>query len=128
MTEEIETLKTFLRSYLPINLQLVPAKTEASKKDHLEVWRTLSGLRTVGLEMHHKTLVNFWMYKGHVPSNLPESIQVVFKDPDGQKWTGADGKGANSNLSAYDEFRRKRLVRMGVTSVGDAKMILETLS
>lgn len=104
----------------------VPPKRANSGKVHLEVWKTKSG-RAVGLEMGHDSLVNLWLVSMYVPKTLPPCVLVTRKVPKGREWTDPEGKGANSNLSAYDEFRTKPVSRLAVTTVEDARCVLEAI-
>lgn len=127
MTEAIADLKSRISTFLRINGQPVSTKTQTGKKEHLEVW-LLAGRRAIGLEMDHEGLVNFWVAVPNIPPSLPESISVTRKTPKGRKWTDENGKGANSNLSAYDEFRTKPIARLGVTCFADAQVVLDHLN
>lgn len=127
MTGDIEILKRMVRSFLREQLEPVPSQRAMSGKVHLEVWRTRAKGRPLGLEMDHKDRVNFWIVRMSVPAGLPASVEVTHKVPKGRAWTDENGRGANSNLSAYDEFRTKPITRLGVISEKDARFILEHL-
>ena len=119
--------KPSIREFLRQEFEAVPAKRATSGKVHLEVWRTPEKRRPVGVEMGHEGQVNFWLVRLNMPKYLPDSILVVMKEPKGRVWTDATGDGANSNLSAYDEFRTKPIVRLAVASIEDARFVLESL-
>ena len=127
MSQEIAELKAFVRAFLRQNMEAVPPQNPSSGKVHLEVWRSPGKRRPVGLEMDHDAFVNLWLVRMNVPQSLPASVAVVQKEPKGRGWTDAEGKGANSNLSGYDEFRTKRITRLAVQSVDDARIVLEAL-
>jgi len=128
MMDNIMTLKAFVRSFLrESGMEAVPPKRASSGKVHLEVWRTPHKGRPLGLEMGHDTIVNFWLVSLNVPKDLPEGVKVTRKTPKGREWTDEKGEGANSNLSAYDEFRTKPISRLAANSVDDAHYLLEAL-
>ena len=120
-------LKSYVRGFLRQHMEAVPPQRATSGKVHLEVWRSPGKRRPVGLEMDHDAHVNLWLVRMNVPQSLPASVAVVQKEPKGRGWTDATGKGANSNLSGYDEFRTKRITRLAVQSVDDARIVLEAL-
>lgn len=127
MTVGVSTLKMFIRQVIAETEMLeVPPKRANSGKVHLEVWKTKNG-RAVGLEMGHDSLVNLWLVSMYVPRTLPQSVLLTRKVPKGREWTDQEGKGANSNLSAYDEFRTKPVSRLAVTTVEDARCVLEAI-
>lgn len=120
-------LKSYVRGFLRQHMEAVPPQRATSGKVHLEVWRSPGKWRPVGLEMDHDAHVNFWLVRMNVPQSLPASVAVAQKEPKGRGWTDAEGDGANSNLSSYDEFRTKRITRLAVTSIDDARIVLEAL-
>ena len=121
-------VKHFIRRFIAERgIEEVPPKRASSGKVHLEVWRTPGKGRPIGLEMGHDGLVNLWLVALNVPKELPDHIELTKKVPKGREWTDAAGDGANSNLSAYDEFRTKPIVRLKVRSVEDARLVLEAL-
>ena len=129
MTDEITDLKNAIRAILRQDFEPVPPARANSGKVHLEVWRSRGKRRAVGLEMGHDTQVNFWVVRPFgVPKALPESVERVDKQPKGRVWTDESGKGANSNLSGYDDFRTKPISRLEVKSLADARVILDHLS
>ena len=77
--------------------------------------------------MDHDAHVNLWLVRMNVPQPLPASVAAVQKEPKGRGWTDAVGQGANSNLSSYEEFRTKRITRLAVTTIDDARTVLEAL-
>ena len=127
MSGQVAELKSFVRAFLRQNMEPVPPQRANSGKVHLEVWRSPGKRRPVGLELDHDAHVNFWLVRMNVPQSLPVSITAVQKEPKGRGWTDAEGDGANSNLSSYDEFRTKRITRLAVTSIDDARVVLEAL-
>lgn len=128
MSETIQDVKNTIRAFLRADFNPVPPKTRSSQKKHLEVWITRQDRRALGLEMDHDEVVNFWVTSVNIPPADTETITVVRKTPNGSKWTDANGDGANSNLSSYDEFRTKPIARLGVTRRADAELILRHLS
>ena len=120
-------LKPSIREFLRQEFEAVPPKRATSGKVHLEVWRSPRNRRPVGVEMGHEGLVNFWLVRLNMPKNLPDSVSVATKEPKGREWTDAAGDGANSNLSAYEEFRTKPIARLAIVSVEDARFVLESL-
>ena len=128
MSETITDLKNAVRAFLRVHGQPVPAKTATSKKEHLEVWHVGPRRRALGLEFDHDGVVNFWVTSLNIPKDLPASVEVVKKTPKGKGWTDANGDGANSNLSSYDDFRTRPIVRLGVTRTKDASVILDHLN
>lgn len=128
MTETTADLKARISAFLRTHGQSVPAKTQTSQKEHLEVWLLGSRRRAIGLEMDHDGLVNLWVTAPNIPPTLAESVSVTRKTPKGRKWTDENGKGANSNLSAYDEFRTKPIARLRVSCFADAQMVLNHLN
>lgn len=127
MSQEIFELKAYVRTFLRQNMEPVPSPRAASGKVHLEVWRSPEKRRPVGLEMDHDARVNLWLVRMNVPQSLPASVAAVQKEPKGRGWTDAVGQGANSNLSSYEEFRTKRITRLAVTTIDDARTVLEAL-
>lgn len=127
MSGDVAELKSYIRAFLRQHMEQVPPQHANSGKVHLEVWRSPSKRRPVGLEMDHDAFVNMWLVRLNVPKSLPASVAVVQKEPKGRGWTDAEGKGANSNLSGYDEFRTKPITRLAVQSVDDAWKVLEAL-
>lgn len=128
MKATIESLKAAIRAYLNANCDPVAPKTQTSRQVHLEVWKTRQGGRVMGLEFGHDDLVNIWVTSMNIPPSMPEGVLVTRKTPKGSKWTDADGKGANSNLSGYDDFRSRPIARLGITSIDEAQIILAHLS
>lgn len=129
MTDQIDDLKQSVRSILRDAFEPVPPAREASRQVHLEVWRTAQGrTRAVGLEMGHADLVNLWVTTMHAPPSLPPSILRADKIWDRDRWTDAGKDGANSNLKSYDDFRGKKITRLGVRTLADARLILEHLT
>lgn len=126
MTNDITDLKNAIRAILRQDFEPVPSARANSGKVHLKVWRTLRKRRAVGVEMGHDTQVNFWVVRPFgVPKALPASVERVDKQPKGRVWTDENGKGANSNLSAYEEFRNNPIARLEATSIADARVILD---
>jgi hypothetical protein len=129
MTDNISNLKNAIRAILRQDFESVPSARADSGKVHLEVWRSLRKRRAVGVEMDHGGQVNFWVVRPFgVPTALPPNVERVDKQPKGRIWTDESGKGANHNLSAYDEFRTKPIARLEVKSLADARVILDHLS
>ncbi len=128
MSEAITDVKGAVRAFLRANAQPVPAKRATSENVHLEVWHVGSRRRVLGVEFDHDGLVNFWVSNLNIPLGLPPSVEVVRKRPQGTGWTDANGKGANSNLSSYDDFPTRPIARLGVISAEDAKVILDHLN
>ena len=127
MTEDIPALKASIREFLRLHMEAVPPQRATSGKVHLEVWRSPGKRRPVGLEMGHDNQVNLWLVRMNVPQSLPASVGIVQKEPKGRVWTDAASNGANSNLSGYEEFRTKRITRLVVTTIDDARLVLEAL-
>lgn len=128
MSETVDDVKAAVREFLRARFQPVQPARADNKKVHLEVWETQFRSRAVGLEFDHDDRVNFWVTSINVPPVLPPSIKASRKTPKGPAWTDENGDGANSNLSAYDEFRTKPLARLGVTSTSEAMLILDHLT
>lgn len=128
MSTTIESLKATIRAYLNANCDPVAPKTQTSQQVHLEVWKTRQGGRVMGLEFGHNDLINIWVTSMNIPPSLAEDVLVTRKTPKGTKWTDADGKGANSNLSGYDDFRSRPIARLGITSPDEAYIILTHLN
>jgi len=124
----IEDIKNTVRAFLRAECEPVPTRKAGSNKVHLEVWVTRQRRRAIGIEMDHERLVNLWVTSMNIPPNLPDSISVNRKQPVGRGWTDQNGDGANSNLSAYEEFRTKPIARLGVSTEADAKSVLEHLN
>lgn len=123
----IGALKVFIRQVIAeTGMSEVPPKRANSGKVHLEVWKARNG-RAFGLEMGHDSLVNLWLVSMYVPKTLPQSVLVTKKVPKGREWTDPEGKGANSNLSAYDEFRTKPVSRLAITTAEDVRCVLEAI-
>jgi hypothetical protein len=124
----IADLKDTVRAILRADFEPVPSARANSGKVHLEVWRSKSKRRAVGVELGRDTQVNFWVVRPFgLPKDLPASVERVDKQPKGRAWTDTDGKGANSNLSAYEEFRNSPIARLEVHSIEDARVILDHL-
>lgn len=128
MMSDIQSLKATLRAYLSANCDPVAPKTQTSRQAHLEVWKTRQGGRVMGLEFDHDDLVNIWVSSMNIPPSMPEGVLLTRKTPKGTKWTDSDGKGANSNLSGYDDFRSRPIARLGITSPDEAHIILTHLN
>jgi len=128
MSATIEALKATIRTFLNANCDPVAPKTQTSRQVHLEVWKTRSGGRVMGFEFGHDDLVNIWVTSMNIPPSLPEGVIVTRKTPKGTKWTDAAGKGANSNLSGYDDFRSRPIARLGITSFDEAEIIFTHLN
>lgn len=127
MNQDIISAKQYLRDCLRAIGNPVPPKTAGSGKVHLEVWLVGHRNRPAGFELGHEGVVNVWLTTMHTPKNLPDTIKVVRKIPKGRGWTDADGKGANSNLSAYDAFRTRPITRLGVETFEDMKQLMDQL-
>lgn len=128
MSTLIADLKDTVRAILRADFEPVPSARANSGKVHLEVWRSKSKRRAVGVELGRDTQVNFWVVRPFgLPKDLPASVERVDKQPKGRAWTDTDGKGANSNLSAYEEFRNSPIARLEVHSIEDARVILDHL-
>lgn len=128
MSTEIVDLKGVVRAILRADFDPVPPVRASSGQVHLEVWRSRGKRRVVGMEIGHDTQVNFWVVRPFgLPKALPPSVERVDKQPKGRVWTDAEGKGANSNLSAYEEFRSSPIARLEVRSIEDARVILDHL-
>lgn len=125
MTRSIDELRGFLRGYLLAHpyISEIPSKTASSGKAHLSAFRTKAG-RPIGIEFDKDTLQNIWL-RTHDAPKAPSSVKTTEKHWTGTEWKGFDGKGANSNLSAYDDFHGHDLIRFGVKSQEDALAILE---
>jgi hypothetical protein len=128
VSTSITQLKDAVRAILRADFEQIPSARANSDKVHLEVWRSRSKRRAVGVEIGHDTQVNFWVVRPFgLPKVLPTSVERVDKQPKGRSWTDAGGKGANSNLSAYEEFRNSPIARLEVRSIEDARVILDHL-
>ncbi|MBN7787563.1 hypothetical protein JYP51_21755 [Ponticoccus gilvus] len=128
MSTVISDLKDSVRAILRADFEPIPSARASSGKVHLEVWRSRGKRRAVGVELGHDTQVNFWVVRPFgLPKALPASVERVDKQPKGRAWTDAEGKGANSNLSAYEEFRNSPLARLEVRSIEDAHVVLDHL-
>ena len=127
MSADIEDLKGFVRNFVRANLEAVPPQRDISGKVHLEVWRSPGKRRAIGLEMDHDGHVNFWLVRQNVPPSLPSTVVETRKEPKDRGWTDTLGKGANSNLSGYDAFRTRPISRLGVATLDDARLVLESL-
>ena len=129
MTDDISNLKNAIRAILRQDFEPVSSARANTGKVHLEVWRSLRKRRAVGVEMDHEGQVNFWVVRPFgVPKALPASVERVDKEPRGRAWTDENGMGANSNLSAYEEFRNNPIARLEVKSLADARVILDHLA
>ena len=124
----IENVKNAVRAFLRAECEAVPTKKAGTNQVHLEVWVTRQRRRAIGIEMDHEKLVNLWVTSMNIPPDLPDSISVHRKRPAGRNWTDDNGDGANSNLSAYEEFRTKPIARLGVSTETDVMTILEHLN
>lgn len=128
MSTPFADLKDAVRAILRADFEPIPSVRANSGKVHLEVWRSRGKRRAVGVELGHDTQVNFWVVRPFgLPKALPASVERVDKQPKGRAWTDAEGKGANSNLSAYEEFRNSPIARLEVRSIEDARVILDHL-
>lgn len=125
---DIDALKSAIRVRLRRDFAPVPSARESSEKVHLEVWQIKRGSRVVGVEFGHEDRVNFWLVQLGMPRALPSSIERVDKDPMGQGWTDASGKGANSNLLGYKEFVKRPIARLAIKNIADGLLVLEHLS
>lgn len=124
--DTIESVKDAVRVRIRRDFSLVPSARENSLRTHLEVWETRSG-RMIGIEFGHIERVNFWLTLLGLPRELPTTIERVDKYPKGRGWMDANGDGANSNLSAYHQFANRRIVRLGVKTVEDAMLVIDSL-
>ncbi|MCP1168932.1 hypothetical protein [Limimaricola litoreus] len=128
MSTSLADLKDAVRAILRADFEPIPSARANSGKVHLEVWRSHGKRRAVGVEIGHDSQVNFWVVRPFgLPKALPASVERVDKQPKGRVWTDAEGKGANSNLSAYEEFRSNPIARLEVRSIEDARVILDHL-
>lgn len=127
MNEEVAATKACVRALLNNRFERVAPNRPESRGVHLEVWRVRGRERAVGIEFDHDAVVNFWVTRLNVPRELPPSVTRADKAPKGRGWTDDQGNGANSNLSAYDQFRTKPISRLGVRTSEDAKLILDHL-
>lgn len=127
MSDEMTELKAFIRDFVRVHLEPVPPQLATSGKVHLEVWRSHEKQRPVGLELDHSDHVNLWLVRMNVPRGLPDTIVSAQKEPKNKGWTDEAGKGANTNLSSYSQFRTKRITRLSVMSIEDARFVLESL-
>jgi hypothetical protein len=127
MSDDVTALKTFVRGFVRLNLEPVPPQLATSGKVHLDVWRSVEKQRPVGLELDHPDRVNLWLVRMNVPRGLPETIQAALKEPKNKGWTDDAGKGANTNLSSYSQFRTKRITCLSVSTIEDARFVLESL-
>ena len=116
MSEDIAALIDYTRAFMRLNMDPVAAQRVTSGKVHLEVWRARGTGRPLGLEMDHDGQINIWMRRKDLARTIPESVAIVQKDPNGSTWKDIQGKGANSNLSSYVEFRGWKITRLAVTS------------
>ncbi|UWP96510.1 hypothetical protein K3X48_05915 [Aliiroseovarius crassostreae] len=125
MTRSIDELRGFLRGYLLAHPSIseIPSKTATSGKAHLSAFRT-KARKPIGFEFDKDTLQNIWLRAQDAPP-APSSTKTTEKHWTGTDWKSPDGKGANSNLSAYDDFHGHDLIRYGVKSKEDAVAILE---
>ena len=125
MTRSIDELRGFLRGYLLAHpaVSEIPSKTATSGKAHLSAFRTKAG-NPIGIEFDKDTLQNIWLRTQDAPP-APSSVKTTEKHWTGTEWQSPDGKGANSNLSAYNDFHGYDLIRFGVKSQDDALAILE---
>ena len=125
MSEDIAALKDYTRAFMRLNMDAVAAQRVTSGKVHLEVWRARGTGRPLGLEMDHDGQINIWMRRKDLAKTIPESVAIVQKDPNGSTWKDIQGKGANSNLSSYVEFRGWKITRLAVTSQVEVIAVLE---
>lgn len=128
MTRQIDELRGFLKGYLTAHPRVseVAAKTASSGRVHLSVYRTTHG-KPLGVEYDKDTLQNLWLRAGDAPSHIPSGVKTTDKAWTGHDWASPDGKGANSNLRGYDDFRGHDLIRLGVKTQADAEEILNHL-
>jgi hypothetical protein len=125
--QDTAALKVYLRDFLRTHLEPVQPQSETSGKVHLEVWRSPQKRRTVGIEMEHDGLVTVRLKSLNVPRDLPASIAVVRKTWTGRGWTDGARKGANTNLFGYEDFHTHTISRLAVTSIPEARHVLEAL-
>ncbi|WP_431299188.1 hypothetical protein [Tabrizicola sp. BL-A-41-H6] len=123
MTEDITAVREAVRRSLLLDFAVVPPQHATSQQVHLEVWQVRGRDRVVGIE-YHPARVNLWVTAQNLPAGLPSTIDRDDKLPKGRGWIGKDGKGANSNLSAYDAFRTRKIARLGVMTTADVERIL----
>lgn len=126
-SSEIENIKGAIRVRLRRDFVEVPAARGGSLKAHLEVWETKRGRRAIGVEFDHADRVNLWLTTLGMPRSLPDTISQADKEPRGRGWTDEKGDGANSNPSTYPQFASKSIVRLGVTKLEDATIVLDHL-
>ena len=129
MTDEIPEVLAFIQTQLRARCEPVLPKKETSQQKHLTVWQTREKRRPIGLESGHGDRVNLWLVRNQAPPSLPPSVEVtrkVWKDS-GWKDEVPTGKrdGANSNLKPFELFNTRPIVRLGVKSVADARLILD---
>ena len=129
MSDDITDLKNAVQAILQRDFEPIPSPRASSGRVHLEVWRGRGKRRAVGVELDHAGQVNFWVVRPFgLPKDLPASVERVDKQPKGRGWTDTHGKGANSNLGAYDEFHNKPITRLEVKTLADARVILDHLA
>lgn len=123
----VEDLKGRLRAALLGEFLAVPPPREASRRVHLEVFRTQGG-RHVAVEFEHAEKVNLWVTKLHAPRGAIEGVTPTQKRWNGAGWTDDRDRGANSNLKAYEAFRGRPIMRFGVTTQAQASAVLRALT
>jgi hypothetical protein len=123
----IAALKVYVRDFLNTHLEPVQPQSATSGRVHLEVWRSPQKRRTVGIEMGHDGMVNLWLKALNVPRDLPTTIAVAKKSWTGRGWTDEARKGANSNLFGFEDFHTHKISRLTVTSIPEARHVLEAL-
>ena len=128
MTKTNDELRGFLRGYLTAHRSVDPVtpKTATSGKVHLSVYRTKTG-KPIGVEFDKDTMQNIWVRAADAPKITFPRAKKTEKQWTGFEWKSSDGKGANSNLTAYDDFLGHDLIRFGVKNEDDAIVILEHL-
>lgn len=68
---------------------------------------------------------NIWVRAADAPKVTLARAKKTEKQWTGVEWKSPDGKGANSNLTAYDDFLGYDLIRFGVKTEDDAIVFLE---
>ena len=106
-------------------MEAVPPQRTNSDKVHLEVWRSPTKRWPMGLELDHDTQVDLWLVRMNAPKTLPATVVAVHKEPKGRGWTDFEVTGSNSNLASYEEFRTKRITRLAVSSIEDARIAMD---
>lgn len=129
MSSNSEEILRLTLMHLSSKAEPAPSKRPGSRRVRLEVWRSKTDSKPIGLEVQKRSL-NFWVRENDVRAALPVTVKVTKKIWNGFNWQSehpdASGKikRANSNLKPFGLFDGHDLIRIAVKNAEDVRKIL----